>query len=610
VAKPDVEIRAHDPVYAGQLLVIDIDVIADKETQVDFIEAKLTGRQGWRIQSGKHTVSHRVEYPRHVEQLMAEGVLPGGTTTRFVARFALPADMAPTHRMRPAWAELVLAIHISIPWRIDGRYHYEFAVRVPPPVDARRTPLSVRSTARDAEHDEPRIELGLASSTLAVGEQLVGSCAVLHLDDSHAREVKLSLVPMVQITGRGRHREYRGSPHTFSVTLPPGSAGKNVPFRFAIPGDLVPTFATATHALGWWLVAQTGSLFRGRVDVAAPLVLVDAAAQTKLARLAAPPRLGDARAAAVFATFAERGAWRVDETAEGGAAAVREVDGCELSLAYAYRGADGTYLVATVAPPRLGLGLGVTPSSSLRHVFFADVEVDIDAWDRAHHVVARAPAQAIPFLREVVPALMQVEGLGPLARWTDDALVFERPLSAIDVGMLDDAAALLVRVAAAVVAALPAIGPPPDVTVDVAAWTQLAARLEGRLVVGDLGLDGTLDGRPVDAGLVWRDGVPARVRVAVGDPEAASAELRAIELALAHPAADVLQAGAAERLVDSVTRWPLDVANLRVHDGVASAELVVPEGARPVIDAERVRALIEALRAVLATLDPGAGPYR
>ncbi|HVK87445.1 MAG TPA: hypothetical protein VM513_25185 [Kofleriaceae bacterium] len=612
MAKPDVSISAQNPVFAGQTFTVDFDVTVEKDTKVEFIDARLTGEQGWRIGSGKHRITHQATLPDVVANLMGEGVLPAETTTRFSARFMLPPSTAPTHRMAPAWARLRLKIHISIPWRIDGRYHYEFEVRVPPPSGVQRSPHAVRSTSRQAAHDKPRIELGLASTTLAVGEELVGSCAVFHLDDSEPREVEVSLVPMIHITGR-RTREYRGTPVAYTVTLPAGSAGRSVPFRIPVPRALIPTFVTQTHSVAWWLVAQTGSMFRGgRIDVSVPLVLVDASASNVLSPLVAPPRLGDEQVATLFADFAARHGWQGENDApiDGDFAIAREVADCELTISYAYRGADGTYLVAKLVPPRLGLGLGVTPSSPLRHVFFADVEVDIAAWDRAHHVVARSPAQAIPFLREVVPALMKAERLGRLVRWTDDALVFERPVSSVDASTLAQAAELLELLARTFATARAAIAPPPDVTVELAAWQQVAAKLDGRLTVGDLALDGALDGLPVDAKLVWRDGAPALVHVAVGEPEAASAELRSLDLSLARPAADVLRANAAERLVDSVTRWPLDRANLRVRDGVASAELVLPEGERPVVDATRVRELVEALRGVLATLDPGAGPYR
>jgi hypothetical protein len=145
---------------------------------------------------------------------------------------------------------------------------------------------------------------------------------------------------------------------------------------------------------------------------------------------------------------------------------------------------------------------------------------------------------------------------------------------------------------------------------DIDAWHELAKLLDGRLTIGDLSIAGKLDGLSVDLGIGWEGSQPVSVHVAVGDPEAASAELREIAIALPRPASDVLVVIAAERLIDQLTRWPEDLVNLRVADGVASASHVLSSEARPAIDVARVRELVHALRAVLAALDPGGGPYR
>jgi len=79
---------------------------------------------------------------------------------------------------------------------------------------------------------------------------------------------------------------------------------------------------------------------------------------------------------------------------------------------------------------------------------------------------------------------------------------------------------------------------------------------------------------------------------------------------LPHPATDVLGDPMAEPLVEAVTRWPADYRELRVTDGVAGATYTLPTSDPVVVDAARVRALVDALRAVLLALDPGAGPYR
>jgi hypothetical protein len=615
VAKPEIQISAPTTLVVGERCVIEFDVTVEKETKLEFLEARIEGQQGWAVGSGKSRVTHRVKYPQLVSRLMGEGVLPAATTTRFSTSFVLPLGTPPSHEISPASARLLLRIHASIPWWFDGRYHYVFQVRLPPPPVVQRTPFAIRSTPLSVAADKPRIEVALASTRLIVGETLVGSVAVFHMDDRKPREVDLTLVPMLVLHGRGRARERRGEAVGVTITLPAGSAGTSVPFRLQIPSTIPPSFETVTHKLSWWLVAMSGSFFGGKVDVSVPLEIVDASAAATTAKLTAAPRLGDERIATLFAQFAARVGWRgatIDDDEDerfGGQFAIEgEVEGCRVRLAYAYRGEEGTFLVASIVHPSLGLDLTVVPSSSLRHVFFQDIEVDIGAWDRAHHVTARSPAQTIPPLQAIVPALMRSGRLGSLVRWDDEAIMFERPMSAVLEPELAVMRGELEQLATAIAAARPTIAPPPGLTVELDAWHALAMGLDAKLSVGDLSIAGKADGVPVELGLEWNDDKqPTSLRVAVGDPEAASAELRQIVLSLRDPAADVLGDPAAERLVDPVTRWPADFIDLRVTDGVASASYVVVGAA---LDAKRARELVLALRAVLAALDPGTGPYR
>ena len=504
-------------------------------------------------------------------------------------------------------------------------------MRIPPGAPVIRTPVATRTAA--GAPDDPRLELGLASMRLAVGETLVGSCAVFHLDDRKPREVTLSLTPQLTLYRGTRTRDRAGRALTTSVTVPAGGGGVDVPFRFRLPSWLPPTFQATTHELRWTLDARTGSLFGGRVGLSVPIVIVDAATPAPSGPMVAAPALGDRRIHEVFEAFAARAGWRAapasapssgapDDNehppAHPAPAVTREVGGLELEMSYVYRGTEGAFLVSRLGTPSLGLGLRVTPGSTMRHVFFRDVEVGITAWDRDHLVVARSAAQALPFLTAIVPALIAERG--PLAHWDDDALVLERPTTDVEPAKLDAIAAGLERLATAFTAALAAIPPPPGVAGDLAAGQEGARGLQGRRAAGDLGLSGTLDGRPVEVELGWDEDVPERVVVRVGDPAQASADARRVQLVLARPADQALALPSlggdvsgeiGERLTEQLAGWPADVIDLRVADGVASAILPLPaDAARPRLDAARVRGLIEALRAVLVALEPGASPYR
>lgn len=617
MSKPEVQVLTAKTLYGGRKARITVEITASKATKTDGIYARLFGVQGWSVGGGKNTVSSRVRWPEAIEfALSGPTLLAAGVTTPFIIEVDLPAGMPPSHEMDPAYARTELRIHISIPWRIDGRHRFLLPVSVPPPAKVERTPFAVRSNQSSSAADKPRIELSLASTRLVAGETLVGTVAVYHMDDSKEREVELSLVPMFKLNSRMSDRERRGYPLTSKVVLPPRSSGTGVQFHLALPRTMTPNFSSITHELEWWLVARTGSFFGGRVDVSVPLEIVDASAAATTAKLTESPRLGDERIATLFAAFAAKYGWRGgDPEAEpedppaGQFSIEREVGSSIVRIAYDYRGTEGTFLISRVEHRSLGLGLAVSPSSMARHVFWKDIEVNISEWDRAHHVVARSAAQTVPFLRGVVPALLGTRFLGSMLRWSDTEMVWQAPMTTL--GMLDLATmdADLSRIAEAIEGREILILPPDNIAVDLDAWRALAARCKGHLAKGDMAISGTLDGVPVAITPQWREGALVSVRVAYGDPELASELLRAVDLSLAKPAHDVLGRDVAEALVDPLTRWPADIVNLRVEGGVAGATLLV-SGTPPVLDAARAGELVDMLRTVLAALSPGGGPYR
>ncbi|MBA2538088.1 MAG: hypothetical protein H0V17_00510, partial [Deltaproteobacteria bacterium] len=412
MAKPAIAVSVPTVVFAGQEAHVEIELTPEQALQVDYVEARLIGKQGWEVGSGKSRVSHELIYPRLETRLMDRGVMPAGPT-RFAMKFAVPRDLPPSHQVDPAHARLELHVRIAIPWWFDIKYRHLLMVRVPPPAQVLRTPLTMRSTHVTAPIDKPRIEVALSSTRLVVGEVLQGSVAVFHMDDDKPRDVDLKLIPHLSLLGRGiRTRE--GTPFTMTVTLPPGSAGQAVPFSMVLPKQLTPSFACHSHVLSWGFEARSGSFFGTKVSVAIALDIVDESAATTAARMTEAPRLADERVGAVFALFAGRRGWQgrrldVDDDPSSRLAIERVVEGSTLRLDYAYR-ADGTFLVARLLTRSLGLGLSVLPSSSLRHVFWKDIEVDIAAWDRAHLVTARSAEQAIPALRAVVPWLNNSAG--------------------------------------------------------------------------------------------------------------------------------------------------------------------------------------------------------
>ncbi|MCX5745633.1 MAG: hypothetical protein NT062_24420 [Proteobacteria bacterium] len=586
-AAPKVEVHLPPVVVVGRPCAIVIAIVAQAETNIDFIDARVRGHLTWVIGAGKTKVRHTVTYPDFALQLTGPGVLPAGSTT-YRTTFTLPPDTAPTHAHRFVQARCELGVHVSIPWWPDGRYHFVVPVRVPPPASVLRQPILAQQTSGKA-----RLELSLASNRLVVGETLVGSFALFHVDDDKPRELEIALVPNFTLWGRGRFHQRAGQAQRYVTHMPAGAAGKTVPFALVLPVELTPTFATVTHKLDWMLVVKHGSLFGPSVAVTVPIELYDRAAQQTAPRLAIPPQVADARIVATFASVARANGWRLTD----GPSIEADVGGCVLSLAYLYEGATGEAIVAQLAHPSLGLGLVVTPGSAVRHAFFHDLEVDVAAWDRDHHVIARSEVQALPFLKQVVPALQRVAG-ATFVHWDDDAIVFHRPIAAIEASDLTALGDAVAPLAHAIEAATNLIAPP--IATDLDAWRALARAVDGTLVVGDL----MIVGEEASIALRW-DAMqrPIGVRVTAGDPERASELLRAVAIDLPAPALDAGLGSLPDGVADLLAAWPLDVANLHVGGGVASAELSA-------IAPDRARELLAQLRALLALLDPGAGPYR
>lgn len=629
---PEIVLRTPNAMFVGEDIDVDLEVTAEADTRIDFVEARVLAVQGWAVGSGKNRVTRREKAAPLIVRLADAGILPAGTT-RFAARFALPATAPPTHDLDPAYAHVDLKVRVSIPWRFDGRETFRLAVRKPPHTGAVvRTPM-ITVGRSGAAPDAPRLEVALASTRVIAGEILTGSCAVFHLPDAEPRPVDLALVPTLTLKGRWIERERRGEPYRMTLILPAHTAGSSVPFEIRIPREAIPGFDTTTHTLGWRLHAASGGFFGPKVSVAVPLEVVDASAAASTAALTVAPRLADERVAAAFAQFADRSGWRFaggraqtahDRSApddnddhdddDAGSdprqpAIEHDIRASRVRIAYRYRGEAGTFLVGALEHAPLGLDLAVSRGFALRDMFFADIEAGVPAWDRAYHVAARSADQTAPVLRAVVPSLTTVSALGTMVRWTDDAMVFERAVTTVDPGELEAMAVELVTLVGRVEAAAAAIAPPTGLTVDLDAWRELARWLRGSLTPGDLAIDGALDELPVEIRLLFTDdGVPTGVRAAIGAPNAAPAAVRDVAFALARPWQDAIADPAAQPALAELVTWPKDVVELRVADGVALATWQL--GPDHLADPARVRALVLSLRTLLAALAPSAGPYR
>src|SRR5690606_22584056 len=134
----------------------------------------------------------------------------------------------------------------------------------------------------------------------------------------------------------GRDRTRSGEKLGVTITIPAGAAGTSVPFQFALPPTITPSFRASTHELAWWLTATSGSFFGTQVELSVPLEICDVSTSALTAKLHVAPRLSDRRITAAFDEFARTDGWRQasDDTAQNQLLIEREAGDFVLRIGY------------------------------------------------------------------------------------------------------------------------------------------------------------------------------------------------------------------------------------------------------------------------------------
>ena len=105
--QPDVEIKLPSVVFVGRPFVVVLEVRAQNEVDLDFIDVKITGEQGWRLSKSQHA---ELTFPKLVRRVMEKGRLKVGLH-RFSVELMLPEGSAPSHNISPAFARTFLVVH-------------------------------------------------------------------------------------------------------------------------------------------------------------------------------------------------------------------------------------------------------------------------------------------------------------------------------------------------------------------------------------------------------------------------------------------------------------------------------------------------------------------
>src|SRR5690349_8688365 len=105
----EIALTPPNEIFAGHDLRIDVGVTVERETRTRGVEVRIQGREGWALGRSSNRrrspFSHQKVWPNVSRRVAGPGVLPRGTSI-FPVELALPADLAPTHQIEPAYSTL------------------------------------------------------------------------------------------------------------------------------------------------------------------------------------------------------------------------------------------------------------------------------------------------------------------------------------------------------------------------------------------------------------------------------------------------------------------------------------------------------------------------
>lgn len=591
---PEIAVRLHGPVRAGQHNEIEISLTARESVDLEFVDATLEIVESWALQ-------HELEEARSETLLALSARLLGrGTLERgahsFRRSFELPSTIPPTFELRWAKVECRLTIHASIPWWPDSRAAFLIPVRAA----TRDVPVAPYLLTNGATGGSvPRIEVSLASRHIAARGVLAGAIAIFHHKREAVTGTRLALRARTALRRRvGGAFEREAVAYTIALPSSLPVDGTPVPFRFQLPDEVAPSLRSMALELDWQLLVERPLAFGTDVWLEAPITILESEALEAATRAIEAPRIGDERLSAVLADVAHRTGFRVE-----GSALISEERGTRIAIVREQRAA-GSVLIATIDLPARGLGLGliVERARPLARLLEGDVEIGHPRFDAEHRIEAREAAQARAlFSAGLVDAIPR----GALVRLDDQRAILEQLDPTLDGAALARFARAAAGVAWALEAAIARVPPPGGIELDQAACAEVECVLASRWRLADLSIVGHLGASEVAISARFDRARPIALALRVRpSPELpASLELRA-RSPRAEANAILESHGAALAAVSAAL--PQTARAFEIAGGFASLEL--PFDRRP--DVRAALEAAQALASLAASLAPQRGPFR
>lgn len=263
--RPDVDVKVPTVAHPGDEVPIVVTLESHSETPIDFVELTWAGTETVSLASDGEQMANERPIVHRVIRLREKGTLDEGKH-RFEARVKVPVDAPGSYVGIRVTIRYEVRIHVAIPWWPDLREAFDLLVE-PRPTSRPKPAPATKSSPQQAD---PFVELSLSDTAFAAGDEIAGAFAVGNAPSRDGLGVEISLVSIETARGpiRARAEQFR---HMVPTVFRAPRTGVEVPFRFRVPKQVVPSFQSPWCDLRWLVQATLrpawGSAVSSSVDV-------------------------------------------------------------------------------------------------------------------------------------------------------------------------------------------------------------------------------------------------------------------------------------------------------------------------------------------------------
>lgn len=479
-SRPDIDLRLPPVIRPGEDVAIEVVATSRSDTPIDFFDVTFEGEEAVNVNIDGAPQRRATPIVRTPMRLRDAGVLTEGEH-RFTARFTVPLDAPASYLGALAAIRYELRVHVAIPWWPDLRETYELLVEPHPDVRPKPSPASATSAGG---HGVPFIDLSIADTAFAVGDEVSGAFSCGNVAREAGEGVEISIVAVEHVTVEGRKYRAEQFRHNVPNVFRVPRGGREVPFRFKVPKEAVPSFETAGCRLEWTLQAVLRLSAVSAIACVLPIVIGRFSGGR-----AGAGRLPDVGAARWRSGWSEAGKRYGLELGEDHLALVGSRGDVQIEVEV-YDGDDEAALQATFRYPPLMLDLRAKPQ--LLIVLPSAVELRFPGHKIEHRELDQAKAFLCGPLRDALQAVK-------LASADDACLRARSPVAGYDQQSVGAFLHHVSAIADALGEAIAAIPPPAPLRGALPAWRAFAASTGGRLTVGGMALQGaSVDGATFD----------------------------------------------------------------------------------------------------------------